>query len=232
MPTQFQFDEVLFDPGIFTEGMTGGPEFDTSIVTTPAGISQANVNRYDSISKYDVPLTLLSQTKLRKALTFFRARRGMARPFRFRPLEDHGVTLEAFATGTGTSAPYQLQVTYLSGGEQDVRKIVKPVVQQSREKNGVQLLGGDGLPRNITNPIKIYINGIEQTGASWKVDAYTGVLTFTSSFPSLGTIVSWTGDFDIPARFGTDRWPGRYDLGGVSEATLPIWEVLPPEIGL
>lgn len=218
-------DEVLFDPDLFTEGMTGGPEYSTTLPSTPAGISQANINRLDSISKYDVPLALLSPAKMLKALTFFRARYGMARPFRFKALEDHSVTAEAFGTGNGILTAFQLQVTYTSGGVQDVRKIVKPVAGGLFEADEVT-------PR--ANTVLIYVAGVlAGTGGkpSATVSSTTGIVTFSFA-PGAGQVLTWTGEFDIPARFGTDRWPGRYDLGGTSEVTLPIWEVLPVEIGL
>jgi uncharacterized protein (TIGR02217 family) len=121
-------------------------------------------------------------------VAFFHARNGRARGFRFKDWADYKAPaaltngtqgLMSPATGDGANAIFQLQKSYSSGGQTYLRKITKPIA--------VGLLA--------------YKNGVS---AAYTLDTATGLLTFTSA-PGAGVVVTWDGQFDVPARFDIDK---------------------------
>ena len=80
-------------------------------------------------------------------------------------------------------AVFPLVKTYRSGDETYVRPIAKPVA-------GTVRVALDGQPR------------VESI--AWTVDVKTGLVTFATP-PDPGVIVSAGYEFDVPARFDTDR---------------------------
>ena len=48
------------------------------------------------------------------------------------------------------------------------------------------------------------MNGVPKTiTTDYSIDATTGIVTFVSQ-PSVGAPLTWTGEFDVPVRFGAD----------------------------
>ena len=122
------FDEVQFPPDI-SFGAIGGPGYQTDIVQVESGYEARNQNWSVALMKWDVSHAIKTTAQMQTLLTFFRARKGRARAFRFKDWTDYSGTAEAMspATGTGVLTTFQLQKTYTSGGVSEARTITKPV---------------------------------------------------------------------------------------------------------
>jgi uncharacterized protein (TIGR02217 family) len=213
------FNEILLDPE-YAAGASGGPEFSTAIISSPAGVRQRNVNRLDAIHKWTINYDLLSETGLESLERFFYVMQGMAVGFRFQPPKRYTstgavavVNQEAFATADGAQTRFPLYLTYTAGSRQYVRRIVKPTAD-------VTIFYG---------PSRLPLSNI----VSYVVDTVEGVVVCLSPPPLLGTILYWSGGFHVPVSFGRDTFDAQYDLGGVSEVGgMDVVEMLPVELGL
>lgn len=194
MPT---FHEVQFPPKI-AYGASGGPMFNTSIVTTFGGFEQRNVNWQKARGRWDVSTGLKNKTDMDALQAFFRARFGKAYGFRFKDWTDYQAVGQMLGNGNGVITTFQLAKLYTSGSNTYSREIKKPV----------------------TGTIKIYLNGVLQ-GAGYTVDLTNGIVTFSSA-PGAGVVVSADFDFDVPVRFDTDALAVRADGPGIY-----VWDAIP-----
>lgn len=214
-------DEVLLNIEYDADGPPrGGPEFSTGIITVPAGLTQRNINRLDFIGRWGINYRLLKPDQLQELYNFFVCRHGMAYGFRFLAPEAHEVLASApeqFGTGGAGATVFQLQRVHTSGPRTYTRKIVKPMA------GGLTYVPG-------ANTIKIYVNGAEQTSGV-SVSSTTGLVTFTSA-PSNGAVLTWSGQYHVPALFGRDQFEGEIDTGSTSVFGIDIVEVLPVDLGL
>ena len=86
------------------------------------------------------------------------------------------------------------------------------------------------MDRDIRKPvagtIKVALDGVDQAeGSDFTVDTATGVVSFTSA-PGNGVAITAGFEFDVPARFGTDRLEvslERFSHGEI--LNIPIVEV-------
>ncbi len=118
------FDEVLFPTNI-SKGSSGGPNWNTDIVTVNSGHEARNQNWADPIHRYNAAFGVRTQSDLETLITFFLARQGMARAFRFKDWTDYSAANEVLVlTGAPTA---QLIKTYTNGGQSYVRNITKPI---------------------------------------------------------------------------------------------------------
>lgn len=174
------FHDIRF-PDEISYGASGGPEFQTSIVTVKSGQESRNQNWSQSRIKWDVSTAVRDRSDLNQLIAFFRAREGRAHGFRFKDWTDFTGTQQNIGTGTGVQTTFQLTKTYNDGLITKVRNITKPV----------------------TGTVRIYLNGVEQF-SGFTVGVTTGIVTFTVA-PGAGVAVTATYEFDIPARFDTDQ---------------------------
>lgn len=130
------FDEVRL-PVEIEYGAEGGAKFRTTIFQSKAGNEQRVSAWANRLGEWRVGYGLQDDDLRTDLITFFHARRGKFRGFRFRDWSDykHDMTSSPaamdFATGDNTVGPYQIAKTYSSGGEDYVRtiaKLVAPVV--------------------------------------------------------------------------------------------------------
>lgn len=240
------FDDILFKPSLIRKE-SGGKypvsaqlEFANSQPrNAQTGIRKTNVGRLDAVETATVDLGLLDDTDRRYVINFLRGGQGSAVGFRAYLPHDHSATLEAFATGDGSTTQFPLYLTYprpgpsslMAGGaaHPDVRRIYKPVVQLAKEKNSVQLYEADGSTARVPEvSFKIYFGAVEQT-TGWTVDCKTGIVYFTSA-PADGTVISWTGVFDVPMCFDGNTFTQLYDVPNGAQYVMR--EMLGPELGL
>lgn len=145
-------------------------------------------------------------------LAIWRAHRGSLSPFRFRDWSDYKATDELFGNGDGVKTSFQLVKTY------DPSQI---------------LLGTPGTlfyVRSITLPadaLTIKVDGVVQSpGIDYAIIDNAGIASFSSA-PSNGTVLTWSGEFDVPVRFDTDQLPVVIDEADlVSIRSIPIKEVI------
>ena len=196
------FIEVRF-PTDIAYGSAGGPEYSTDIVITHGGYEQRNVNWSQARTRYNVAHGVKTQSQLDTLVAFFRARKGRADGFRFKDWTDYQVVGQVLGTGNGTNTVFQLSKSYVSGGSTEIRTITKPV----------------------SGTVKIYLNGVLQSGATYALDTVLGKITFTVA-PANTVVVSADFEFDVPVRFDTDRLAATLDsYGSHSWHDIPLVEV-------
>ena len=189
------WDDVLIDPNYSAQATSGGPEFSTTIVSTPAGFKQRNIDRADYISRYTINYELMTAAQFRSFRGFFIARSGMARGFRFSPPDDNTATNDLLInsvtgnnTGDGSTTVFRCWKKYTSGPVAYSRRIVKLVGGMTN---------GDTRPSTVS----ARVNGSGATIAS--VDYTQGLITFSAA-PGNGLVVDWSGGYDLPVNFGSD----------------------------
>lgn len=189
------FDEIRL-PEDIERGARGGPEFNTSVQILASGHESRNQNWARALYQWDIGYGIQDREGYIRILSFFLARRGRARGFRFKDWTDYEVDNELFGVGDGVSNEYQLSKTYTDIQNAYTRDIVKPI-------NGT---------------IRIFNNGVEVPTTDYTIDYITGIVTFLerdadamamppdpgATLPALNDLLSWTGEYDIPVRFNTD----------------------------
>jgi len=185
------FHDVRF-PTAISRGASGGPERRTEIVTLGSGREERNQRWSDSRRRYDAGYGVRGVDDLHAVIAFFEERRGRLHAFRWKdwsdykscpPLQTPAATDQEIGTGDGTTADFQLGKAYGASFAPWTRAITKPVA-------GTVLVSVDGLA--------------QAEGVDFTVDYTTGVITFASP-PSDGAQITAGFEFDVPARFDTDR---------------------------
>ncbi|TGN62342.1 TIGR02217 family protein [Paracoccus liaowanqingii] len=196
------FHEVRF-PHAIARGATGGPGYDTTIITTISGFERRNVNWQQARGRWDVGSGIKRRADFEALIAFFRARQGRAYGFRFKDWTDFATPQRVqLGSGDGTVKSFQLVKRYASGGVEAVRTITKPVA---------------GTVRVFRNDLLVSV------GVS--VSTATGLVTFTSA-PAAGAAVSAEFEFDVPVRFDTDQMAlglDHYEHGNWGQ--IPIVEI-------
>ena len=191
------FAEVRFPPEI-SYGAIAGPEFSTTVITVRSGAEQRNRNWAAARLRFDASTGIKTRAQADAIIAFFRARGGRALGFRFKDWSDYRASAQVLGTGDGARDTFQLVKRYVSGAEEDIRLITKPVAGTT----------------------KISLNGTPQA-SGWSVDTATGLVTFTSA-PANGAVITADFEFDVPARFDTDRLEFRLETHD-----LMVWEQIP-----
>ena len=185
------FHEIRF-PANVSFGSAGGPERLTEIVALANGFEERNTPWEHSRRRYDAGLGLRSLDDVDALLAFFEARRGQLHAFRWKDWSDYkscppSATVtpldQRIGVGDGVTTRFALSKLYRSGDQSYLRPIVKPVL-------GTVYVA-------IANDPKV-------EGPDFSVDIIEGAVTFTVA-PDIGTIISAGFEFDVPARFDTDR---------------------------
>jgi uncharacterized protein (TIGR02217 family) len=209
------FHEVRF-PLRLALGTSGGPVRRTDIVNLSNGRENRNQRWRNSRRAYDAGSGVRSIADLYAVLEFFEARGGQLYGFRFRdpvdfksagPLQAVGDGDQRIGTGDGATARFQLTKTYADTGGEWTRTIAKPVV----------------------GTVKLSVNGVTSSAASFSVDHATGVVTFAAgSIPAAGAAVRAGFEFDVPVRFDIDRIDvslSAFEAGRIP--SIPVVEILP-----
>ncbi|MGS4947767.1 DUF2460 domain-containing protein [Meridianimarinicoccus sp. RP-17] len=197
------FHEVRF-PDAIARGVTGGPAYDTSVITTAAGFERRNANWSQARGRWDAGSGLRRRADFSALIAFFRARQGRAYGFRFKDWTDFRVETGFLGVGDGTRTAFQLIRIYDSGGIEAVRDIRKPV---------------DG-------SVQVFLDGVPMS-AGVSIDHRTGLVTFAVA-PAEGAIVTATCEFDVPVRFDTDAMGLSLDsFEQGSWPQIPLVEIRP-----
>ena len=174
------FHDTRF-PDEISYGASGGPEFQTSVVTVKSGQESRNQNWSQSRIRWDISTAIRDRSDVNQLIAFFRNREGRAHSFRFKDWTDFSAVQQNIGTGNGVLTAFQLRKVYNDGLLTKTRNITKPV-------NGT---------------VRIYLNTVEQF-SGWTVNFTTGIVTFTVA-PGAGVVITATYEFDMPARFDTDQ---------------------------
>lgn len=117
-------DEVQFPP-LISRGLKGGASYNTIVVTTSGGSEQRVGLWTRPRYKWEISNSPKQPSEMQQIMSFFQARNGRLRGFRFKDWADFTATNEPLApTGANT---VQLIKTYTSGPNSVVRNIYKPV---------------------------------------------------------------------------------------------------------
>ena len=203
--------DVRLPPHI-SYGAKGGPGFKTQIVHLSGGGERRNIAWSTSRGTWNVGHRFKTQAELDQLLAFFYARMGRAYSFRFkdwmdfRARMDPAESLPLLYTTTGTMpGSTQLEKHYDSGGFIYTREIQRPVAET----------------------VSLYGDGTLIDPSHYSLDSSTGLIIWNETYsPGPGVRITWDGEFDIPARFDTDRFESdivsfhRYHWDGI-----PIIEV-------
>ncbi|MEH6776221.1 MAG: DUF2460 domain-containing protein [Cereibacter changlensis] len=185
------FHEIRF-PANLSFGSVGGPERRTEIVTLANGFEERNTPWAHSRRRYDAGVGLRSLDDVEALIAFFEARRGQMFGFRWKDWADYkscpasklpGPQDQPIGQGDGATTAFTLRKTYVSGGQDYARPVLKPVA-------GTVRVAVAGDPK---------VEGVE-----YVVDPATGVVSFAVA-PDFGTAVTAGFEFDVPVRFDTDR---------------------------
>ncbi|MFZ3582166.1 DUF2460 domain-containing protein [Loktanella sp. DJP18] len=174
------FHEVRF-PDAIARGATGGPGYDTTILTTVAGYERRNANWQQARGRWDVGTGIKRRADFEALIAFFRARQGRAYGFRFKDWTDFATPAVILGTGNGTQKAFQLVKRYASGGVEVLRTLTKPVA----------------------GTVNIFRDGVLVTSGV-TVDTATGIASFAMA-PGAAVVVSAAFEFDVPVRFDTDQ---------------------------
>jgi len=194
-------------PEDISYGVTFGPEFSTSISQTIGGQEMRNRNRTRALCVGECSHALKTKQQLDTLLTFFRSMGGRFHAFRFKDWGDFTCEVAQGTLTLVSGSNYQMFKAYQAAiGFNELRKITKPVsgtIQIFRTRASVTT--------NIT-------------GTS-TINHTTGVVTVTSH--QAGDTYNWSGEFDVPCRFDSDRMAVNIEnYGGYNWGQIPIKEVL------
>jgi uncharacterized protein (TIGR02217 family) len=194
------FSEERF-PTDISYGISGGPKFNTDVITTHTGYEYRNINVLTARNHYNVVHGIKTKDQLDRLLIFFRAMRGKAVGFRFKDWLDYKAINQHIAIGDGKSFEFQLIKTYQLGDFVEQRKIFKPV----------------------ENSVKIYFDN--ELALSWQINTVNGILTFPNP-PKEQIKISADFEFDVPVRFDTDYISASIDNYNVhSMLNIPLIEI-------
>jgi uncharacterized protein (TIGR02217 family) len=211
------FDEVRF-PTLISWGFGGGPEYNTDVIILSSGYEKRNSNWSIARGKYEVAHNMKSQTQLAELITFFRARQGKARGFRFRDWNDYKLETQTIGTGNGVQTVFQIIKTY-TNSVTETRNITKIVSQA--DSNTIATAHG-----STAITFEVRVNSVLKVETSdYTIDRNTGIITFLS--PVTNThVITVSCEFDVPVRFDTDRMMATIDQhNSHSWSGIPLVEV-------
>ena len=186
-------------PDSVERGASGGPTFATGIITSSSG-RETRIQQWSSARmRWDVGYGIQTREDFQEVLAFYYARRGRFKGFRFKDFSDYAVDDERFATANGSATLFQLIKTYVDSVEDYVRTITLPV-------DGTIVITIDGTGEDAVN-----------------VNYETGEVTFDVA-PSSGSVLRWSGEFDVPVRFDTDDF--ELEIIHINAATVPSLPII------
>lgn len=202
------FETPRFPDGI-SFGATGGPQFSTEVVTVESGREKRNARRSTPLHEWDVSHTVRSQTDLDTLRAHFLAMNGQEHGFRFKDWSDFRCLITQGVVVGLTSTTFQLVKRYTLGAVSKDRTITKPLAAGFVLKNsGVDLI--------LTT--------------DYTLNTVTGVVTTVT--PKTAANLTWSGEFDVPMRYATDRFQAQIVSRSGTELvyaldSVPVMELLP-----
>jgi uncharacterized protein (TIGR02217 family) len=172
-------------------GTESGVEYKTLVAELKSGASRRTSVWARPLDRFSVIYKVLRPIQRELVVKAFRACRGRAIGFRFKDPLDYTATNEPIGVGAGGLLEYQLKKSYVFGTVTEVREVYKPA------------------------PGKVTLNyGDAHTDVSGVTDYTTGKVQV--NVPD-GEIIYWTGEFDKPVCFGSDKlmWSLDTKEGGV-----------------
>lgn len=179
-------------------GSEFGRGFRTRIVNLRSGVERRNADWAAPIGRYRVLYQRLDANDHALVAQAHMASMGSLIPFRFKDWSDFEASQELIGTGTGSLQTLQLTKTYNFGPISLARIIKKPVAET----------------------VVVYADGLPIVAA---VNTVTGEVIIDAA---AGAVITWSGEFDVPVRFGSDR----LDVDAVSRGQNGL--ILTSDVGL
>lgn len=191
-----QYVALDFPPRI-AFGARSEPAWQTALARVHGGAESTNQDWENNRHYFDVSLAVRTQDDYADVRAHFNVMRGRAKKFRFRdPLDHHTNESGMSESGEDTRQPalalatanhYQATKRYGSGADAYDRKITR-----------------------LVSPVKVYRTRsavvTDITGAT-TIGMDTGEFVVTGHLS--GDTYNWTGTFDVPSRYDTDRLPAE-----------------------
>lgn len=167
-------------------GTTGGVSFSTDISTKRSGYENRNANWYDGKGKWDIGSDVYNKLEAEALAAHFRERQGSLGAFRFKDWSDWRATKDqgkvVLEMGEDLDVRFQMVKEYSWGGQTVQRRITKPV------PGTVTFYDSDG---NIVPDV---------------------IVDFTEGSISVADpTLRWSGEFDVPVRFGQDTFDIQFE---------------------
>jgi uncharacterized protein (TIGR02217 family) len=182
------FRNMRFPTGV-RYGAVAGPAFSTTVARVLSGKTKRNSNLTYPLRKFEVARALKTEALRNALIAFFYNCNGAADTFRIKDFTDFEVgSGEGVFTALG-SGTYQMWKRYTAGSYTKDIPVLLPV-SGSIVINGGALIATTHYTIDYTTP--------------------SGVVTLVGS-PTPATPTSWTGEYDIHARFERDDLPVSID---------------------
>ena len=217
------FIETPRFPDNISYGSSGGPKYNTTVITVNSGYEYNNINWDQARHYYDVAMGVRSMEELSDLVSFFHITRGKGHHFRYKDWADYlscdlnqtpTPTDQVFGVGDGLTTAFQLVKTYdLGGGTINQRDIKKPV-------NTTILIALD----TVLQTEDTYTGTVSNNDNDYWIDYTTGIVTFNSA-PPWSVSITWGGEFDVPCRFDVDQLELSLDYYGHGSTGVPVIEV-------
>lgn len=240
----------LFPPRI-SYGSSGGPSFNTTVISTPDGRSTRIANAASPVGRWSIQLTAMHEDHVQEVVSFLRARHGALYGFRFFDWADYSTGVEGNNSiqdaDTPLTTPREVTVIGLSqNGTQTEFPLFKQYHQTAsvftppasrrimRPLTVLEALQTEGsaaeADASAGNPLhRVWVDAVELLPTEFTVDDVAGTVTLTTP-PSVGQTVYWAGYFTAPVRLGreADDWleTAHSFAGGRSAASITIVEDL------
>lgn len=190
-------------------GWEGTPQFNTGIDDLQNGDETRNGNWVYARHVYTAPFLNITKDAYRQIRKMFYVCRGMLHAFRFKDYLDFEADEAEFAIANGTDAEFQLgKFSQVDGAE-----YFRPIYAVA-----------------IGRPFAIYANGVLVSASDYVVNGRTGRVLFDTP-PAGGTILTWSGEFDVWVRFATDTIPFTLDNPNATNGQVQVIEVPAPAEG-
>jgi uncharacterized protein (TIGR02217 family) len=175
--TAIVIDEIRL-PDHIEQGMTGGPQFNTTVHAGDAGRIITNQNWVNGRGLWSCGYGMMTKEDYSEIITFFRNRRGMARGFLFKDWTDFEIPRQIIGVGDSAETTFPIYKTYDDGIASVNRFITRP----------------------IESTITVWVNNVIET--LWNLTA-GGNIEFLSAPGVFNVEVQC--EFDTPVMFGTDK---------------------------
>ena len=164
-------------PDDMAYGFSGGPVWRTLVTQLRNRHERRNIQSSRPQHQFRGSFDRRDAAVVAALLDLHNATYGAAIGFRFKNWLDYQATAQPLPAGTGASQTVQLEKVYQFGAQYVPVPIRKP--------NSDVIITADNTPISAT------------------IDTATGMATYTAP---LGSVVRWSGTFDLPVRFATDEF--------------------------
>lgn len=179
------FHEIRF-PEDVSWGSRGGPTFKTQIFTSHRGFEKRNLDWIQPMMSFDVSYGIRTDNHILSVISFFNARQGRAKGFRYKNWGNYKLTNEAFAAGDGVNSRLPMWKMYNSSENIRSYKRLHKIVRGS-----------------VTG---VTLNNVSVTeGVDFSIDYNSGEIAFNSVQPYGYPVKCTTLEFDEPVRFDMDN---------------------------